>query len=201
MTDYYQDQSSVTRPPLMSSRVHYGNVLDELDKNFIFSDVRANDTGRSKLGWMAIYADGKSTLVIKKQKSIPAYNYSSDSSGSLKKIAALKEAVEYVYCNDEASILDPANSRVALRGVIDSVEDLVDSGDYFALDALLSMVEPQRLRPITAVAFLRSSFAVKERLLRWNGLYQVVYAHLYSIKQDPARALRGLSGPAMDVFA
>lgn len=199
--DYYIDHSAVTKPVLIVDRI-YGNSIGEFDNKFYLKESFANDSFGSRDFWVALYANGKSSVVLTAPKnSISSFNISSQSARQDISAANLKGSVEFVYCNDEASVLDPAKSRVALRGVIDAVEDLADANEYSALDSLLAMVDPVRLRPVTAVAFLRSSFAVKERLLNWNGLYQVVYAHLSNTGQNPDRALRGLSGPRMDEFA
>lgn len=117
------------------------------------------------------------------------------------KIRLVNERLEYIYCNDAAASIDASQSRVALRGVVESVEDLVDSGDYLSLDSLLAGVDPKALRPITNVAFLRTSYQVKEKLSNWKSLYQVVYAHLANTGENPARALRGLSASRVSNFA
>lgn len=198
MMDMYVDYSSLTKPPVMWDRVHYGSSIKKSNGKFLVAD----HSSKSDAGWVGIYSDGASALLVNKRKrAIPAYKLSSGSICPRVELPRLKSSIDFIYCNDDASLLDPAMSRVALRGVIDSVEDLADADDYLSLDALLGMVDPRRLRPITAVAFLRSSFAVKERLRNWNGLYQVVYAHLSNSGQNPDRALRGLSGPRMDQFA
>ncbi|MCX2896826.1 hypothetical protein [Pseudomonas mandelii] len=117
------------------------------------------------------------------------------------KVRLVSERLEYIYWNDAAALIDSSQSRTALRGVVDAVEDLVDVGDYLTLDNLLAGVDPKRLRPITNVAFLRSSFQAKDKLSNWKLLYQVVYAHLANSGQDPTRALRGLSASRISNFA
>lgn len=84
-------------------------------------------------------------------------------------------------------------SRVALRAVVDTVEEHIKSGDLSSLNELLRQVQPTALRKITAVAFLRTSFRVRDQLSNWAGLYDRTMIHLKETDQDADRALRGLS--------
>lgn len=117
------------------------------------------------------------------------------------KTQLVSDRLEFIYCNDAAAVIEQSQSRIALRGVVEAIEDLIDAGDYLTLDSLIAGVDPQRLRPITNVAFLRASFQAKNKLQHWKTLYQVVYAHLASAGQDPTRALRGLSASRVSNFA
>jgi hypothetical protein len=114
--------------------------------------------------------------------------------------AFVNERLEYIYLNDEASVLDQSQSRIALRGVVELVEDLSESQSYMTLDGLLSNVDVTRLRPITNVAFLRTSYHARAKLANWKNLYLGVYAHLKNSGQDPDRALRGLSSQQTNAF-
>lgn len=132
---------------------------------------------------------------------VKAVDAPASSSKDLVREAFVSERLEFIYCNDAASLIDESQSRVALRGVVEAVEDLSDAEDYIALDNLLSNVDVSRLRPITNVAFLRTAFHAKGKLTSWNALYRGVYAHLKNTGQNPDRALRGLSSPRDISFA
>ncbi|MDZ4305615.1 MAG: hypothetical protein U1C13_28745 [Pseudomonas sp.] len=105
----------------------------------------------------------------------------------------VRERVETVYNVDAAAVLDAEQSRVALRVVVDVVEDFIKAGDFWSLNETLSMVDPSKLRKITNVAFLRSSFRVRDKLSNWVTLYNRTWMHLLDTDQDPAHALRGLA--------
>lgn len=112
-----------------------------------------------------------------------------------KMIALVKWKVEAVTLLDSVAAEDEYASRVALRGVIDDVEDFIRAGDYWSLNQLLSQVQPAMLRKITSVAYLRTSFRVRSKLSSWGALYEKVYAYLDATGQEPGRALRGLNRP------
>ncbi|MBA6043791.1 hypothetical protein [Pseudomonas lactis] len=192
--DYVKlDQSALTAPSLPSNgrKVSGQDVPD----NFCYmSDRAANDEIYSEASWVAYYGSGSTSVVLVAPKvTSSSFNVTSHTSRLATQINSTQQALEFIYCNDEASVKDPEKSRVALRGVIDAVEDLVDAKDFTTLDRLLASADPSRLRSVTAVAFLRSSYSSKDRLRNWNGLYQVVYAHLANRQENPARALRGMS--------
>lgn len=105
----------------------------------------------------------------------------------------VRERVETVYNVDAAAVLDAEQSRVALRVVVDVVEDYIKANDFWSLNETLSMVDPSKLRKITNVAFLRSSFRVRDKLSNWVALYNRSWMHLLDTDQDPAHALRGLA--------
>lgn len=115
-----------------------------------------------------------------------------DSSHDLKAADFVRRRLEYIYNNDAASSFDVAHSRLALRGVVDAIEDLLEVADYPTLDALLGSVHPFALRKMTSVAFLRSSYRERSKLPNWSRLYAAVWAHLSDTDQNPERALRGL---------
>lgn len=115
-----------------------------------------------------------------------------DSSRDLKAAEFVRGRLDYIYDNDAASYFETSHSRVALRGVVDAVEDLLEVGDYTTLDALLGAVEPASLKKMTSVAFLRSSYRERYKLTNWSRLYAAVWVHLNDTNQNPARALRGL---------
>lgn len=206
--DYYNvDTSAFTNPPIVMHVVRASSSMLSASNAFDF-DVSGKNVvgsswvvGRHEAHDMVVFDDSSSRGFLAKAKSFfPVFTVVPSPVSEKHSVDKLKEKLEFVYCNDEAAVIDEAQSRVALRGVVDVVEDLVDERDYTALDSVLSSVDPQRLRAITAVAFLRSSFSVKEKLHSWNGLYQVVYAHLSSTGQNPSRALRGLSSTEVQSF-
>lgn len=192
--DYVVDSSSLTAPAIpFWGRNIYRSGNEETSNRFIESFEKQ---GGPDAAWVALYTSGGTSVVLAApRRHASSFKVTSLTSEAATRAEVLRRSLEFIYCNDEASIAEPEKSRVALRGVIDAVEDLADSKDYAALDDLLVLVNPLRLRPVTSVAFLRSSFASKERLNNWNGLYQVVYAHLANRGENPARALRGMSGP------
>lgn len=193
--DYVVDYSSITAPVLPSGWRKSFHPGDEEYYGRFFS-ASSNDEVYEESSWVALYVSGGTSVVLAAPQRInSSFKVTSFTSEAATRTEALRQSLEFIYCNDEASVADPGKSRVALRGVIDAVEDLADSKDYAALDDLLVLVNPLRLRTVTSVAFLRSSFASRERLRNWNGLYQVVYAHLANLGENPARALRGMSRP------
>lgn len=197
MMDYVVDHSAVTAPALPSGWLksyHSGNK----ESSSRVHATSANDENYAEPSWVGLYQTDAITVTISAPRRLASsFKVTSLTSEHASQKELLKRSLDYIYCNDEASLKEPDKSRVALRGVIDVVEDLADSGDFSELDELLKLVNPLRLRPVTAVAFLRSSFASRERLRNWNGLYQVVYAHLANSGENPARALRGLSAPGL----
>lgn len=197
--DVYVDYSVYTKPSAFIERTYHSASNAGLLAGVAKLESRGDSSANSH--WVAVYDRGARSFMIALPKHTEAIRASVDKTDRTLSFADLRRAIEYVYCNDEASLLDESKSRVALRGVVDSVEDLADGHEYLSLDRLLSLVEPQRLRPITAVAFLRSSYAVKARLSNWNGLYQVVYAHLSDIGENPKRLMRGLSLPKVEGYA
>lgn len=209
MMDYYNiDTSAFTKPPIIMHMVQANSGIGSVSSAFSFETLGNQVVGSS---WVidsyqahdvVVINDSSSrSFLVKSTHASPAFKVVSFPVSEKHNIDHLKERLEFVYCNDEAAAIDEAQSRVALRGVVDVVEDLVDEHDYSALDSLLSSVDPERLRAVTAAAFLRSSFAVKDKLVSWNGLYQVVYAHLSNTGQNPKRALRGLSSNRVQSFA
>lgn len=105
----------------------------------------------------------------------------------------IRARVETAYNVDAAAVLDAEQSRIALRVVVDVVEDYIKANDFWSLNETLSMVDPSKLRKITNVAFLRSSYRVRDKLSNWVALYNRTWVHLLDTDQDPARALRGLA--------
>lgn len=205
--DYYNvDTSAFTKPPIIRHIVRARAAPSSASNAFSFEVTGNQVVVGGSYGYEAhdivVVEDMSSwATYIKPVNSFPVFKVVPSPVSEKHSAELLKEKLEFVYCNDEAAVIDDSQSRVALRGVVDVVEDLVDERDYSALDSLLSSVEPQRLRAVTAVAFLRSSFAVRDKLLSWNGLYQVVYAHLSNSGQNPNRALRGLSSTKFQSFA
>ena len=197
MMDYQVDYSAVTTPALPGGwRNSYHSGSDKWAIR-VYS-TSANDENYSEPSWVGIYHSQSTSVVLSApQKTASTFKVTSLTSENAGRSASLKKCLDFIYCNDEAAVGEPSMSRVALRGVIDAVEDLADSGEYEELDELLVLVNPLRLRSVTAVAFLRSSFACRERLRNWNGLYQVVYAHLANSRENPARALRGMPAPSL----
>ncbi|WP_350404317.1 hypothetical protein ABCR88_07655 [Pseudomonas sp. W17] len=110
-------------------------------------------------------------------------------------IAALEEQLDSIYALDAAAIVDPEQSRVAIRAVVDIVEDYIKAKDLWSLNEFLALVNPESMRRITSVSVLRTSFRMRDKLSNWSTLYDLVYAHLKETDQDPERALRGLSRP------
>lgn len=100
---------------------------------------------------------------------------------------------EAVRLLDSAAHESENASRIALRAVIDDVEDYIQEGDFWSLNELLSLVQPEELRKITSVAYLRTSFRVRSKLSSWDSLYDRVHGYLESTGQDASRALRGLN--------
>lgn len=199
MIDVYVDYSACTKPADYNAQVCYSAFNAGLPVGGVKLEP---DFDSLSAQWIAVFDSGSRSFLIALPKRTETIQQATlDRTDRTMSLSELRSALEYVYCNDEASLLDEAKSRVALRGVIDSVEDLADEREYLSLDRLLSLVEPTRLRPITAVAFLRSSYAVKARLSNWNGLYQVVYAYLTDIGENPKRLMRGLSLPRVESYA
>lgn len=196
MMDYQVDYSSVTAPALSNESLRsHSSSSDKWGRVYSTS---ANDEYYHEPSWVGVYHSHRTSVVISAPRKLAsAFKVTSLTSEQAGVEESLKRCLDFIYCNDEASVGDPSMSRIALRGVIDAVEDLADSKKYEELDDLLTLVNPLRLRPITAVAFLRSSFSCRERLRNWNGLYQVVYAHLANSGENPARALRGMPAPSL----
>lgn len=110
-------------------------------------------------------------------------------------IAAIEEQLDSIYSLDAAALVDPEQSRVAIRAVVDVVEDYIKAKDLWSLNELLAVAKPESMRRITSVSILRSSFRVRDKLSNWVALYDLVHAHLKETDQEPERALRGLSRP------
>ncbi|TRO33897.1 hypothetical protein EQ845_16750 [Pseudomonas putida] len=198
--DYYVDHSSSTGPAYIQAMA--GQLWGEqVGDNFFFSsgsyDALPRLTRWSNPNQVVVVKES----VVKNFSAVRREICESPSTQDVTKINLLSSRLDYIYCNDAAALIDPSQSRVALSGVVDAIEDLIDASDYAALDDLLFSVEPTRLRPITNVAFLRTAFQAKDKLKNWKLLYQVVYAHLANSGQDPNRALRGLSAPRASSFA
>ncbi len=194
--DYYVDHSSSTIPyeaPGASRNVPY-------HESFYFLSS-SHDAVPHLQRWAETNAvfgipdSAKPTASVKRERP------SSPSSQDLVKLEQIHNRLEFVYCNDAAAVIDASQSRRALGGVVDLVEDLIDASDYASLDLLLTKIDPSRLRPITNVAFLRTSYQAQDKLMNWKLLYQGIYAHLANSGQDPNRALRGLSTPRVQSFA
>ena len=96
---------------------------------------------------------------------------------------------------DAAALIDSEQSRVAIRAVVDVVEDYIKAKDLWSLNEFLAAAKPASMRKITSVSILRTSFRVRDKLSNWTGLYDLVHAHLTETEQNPDRALRGLSRP------
>lgn len=199
--DNFVDYTAYTAPVVANNRRFHSSSNENVAAGY--AKLLASGNTSSDSQWVVVYSEGaRSFYVAQSTKRFtvkPELN--AETSRKTLAIARLKESIEFVYCNDEASLIDETKSRVALRGVVDAVEDLADNHEFMALDEMLAIVEPKRLRPVTAVAFLRSSFAVKERLSNWNGLYQVVYAHLSDIGENPKRTMRGLSSTIVRTYS
>lgn len=198
--DYYVDHSSSTVPDFI--QVASGQFWDEkVGDNFFFSSG-SYDAIPHLTRWSNPNSVGEvKRFVSSKTSAVRRESAVSPSTQDVMKMNLLSSRLDFIYCNDAAAKIDPSQSRMALSGVVDAVEDLIDTNDYAALDELLFNVEPARLRPITNVAFLRTAFQAKDKLKNWKLLYQVVYAHLANSGQDPNRALRGLSAPRASSFA
>lgn len=112
-----------------------------------------------------------------------------------KLIAAIEEQLDSIYAVDAAALIDSEQSRVAIRAVVDVVEDYIKAKDLWSLNEFLAAAKPASMRKITSVSILRTSFRVRDKLSNWTGLYDLVHAHLTETEQNPDRALRGLSRP------
>lgn len=102
---------------------------------------------------------------------------------------------------DSAALIDADQSRVALRAVVDTVEDYIKSEDFWSLNELLALADPSSMRKITSVAVLRSSYRIRSKLTNWSGMYAKVEAYLNTTGQDAQRALRGLNRAKGTQFA
>lgn len=102
---------------------------------------------------------------------------------------------------DSAAVIDAEQSRVALRAVVDTVEDYIKAEDFWSLNELLALTDPSSMRKITSVAVLRSSYRMRSKLSNWPGLYTKIEAHLKNTGQDAQRALRGLERTKGTQFA
>jgi hypothetical protein len=201
MMDYVVHQSSITVPATAGG---WRSTQRSNGQNWAVQSLSSSMDNKSSAAssWVGVYSSGTSSIVITApRKPVSTYKVANPTSRQSEKLQRLEECLDFIYCNDLAALEDPEQSRVALRGVIDAVEDLSDARDYRVLDDLLALVKVDRLRTMTAVAFLRSSFACRERLRNWNGLYQVVYAHLANSGENPARALRGMPAPSLGRLA
>lgn len=114
------------------------------------------------------------------------------SSEDIRATALVRKKLDLIYCNDAAAVTDASHSRIAIRVVVDTVEDYLADSDIIGLNNVLSKTDPTLLRKITSVALLRSSYRVKDKLSAWPGLYASVWAHLKATDQNPEQALRGL---------
>lgn len=193
--DYQVDHSSYVYEPSVNFVVAAGGTRS-WDSQFYFASGSVD-----AVPILRRLAGSGSTAANKEVRKLGSLRVASPSSEDASKALLVSARLNYIYCNDAAAQIDPSQSRIALRGVVEAVDDLVGAGDYLALDSLLAGVDPKQLRPITNVAFLRSAFQVKDKLSNWKPLYQVVYAHLANSGQDPARALRGLSASRASNFA
>lgn len=199
MIDVYVDHSAQTAPYfVMDRRLHSASSGRASDG---YTVLTSRSDSNEELPWIALFEQGVSLQSIVGLQAKASISKGMETERESTGLSALKRTIDYIYCNDEASQFEPSKSRVALRSVIDSVEDFADDREFIALDRLLSLVEPSRLRPITAVAFLRSSYAAKTRLRNWNGLYQVVYAYLTDIGENPRKLMRGLAEPVVENYA
>ncbi|WP_458725677.1 hypothetical protein [Pseudomonas mandelii] len=202
--DYQVDHSSHVAVPSYASFAAASASSQPLDRKFYLTPGATNSIPAQQY-WESPRSTSVDTKrIVRKVSDFKAVRVKKDVSPSTQdesKARFVSERLGYIYCNDAAAQIDTAQSRIALRGVVDAVEDLIGAGDYLTLDKLLAGVDPAQLRPITNVAFLRSSFQVKDKLSNWNPLYQVIYAHLANTGQNPARALRGLSASRVSNFA
>lgn len=107
--------------------------------------------------------------------------------------AIVRSQLEVISALDSVADDGVDNSRIALRSVVDTVDDYVRANDIWSLNQLLGLVQPSSLRKITAVAFLRTSFKCRDKLVNWTALYNKTLIHLNETGQDANRALRGLS--------
>lgn len=110
-----------------------------------------------------------------------------------KVIAGIQEQLDTIYAIDAAAVIDSEQSRVAIRAVVDVVEDYIKAKDFWSLNQFLALTEPSSMRRITSVSVLRTSFRVRDKVSSWATLYDLVQAHLKETGQDADRALRGLS--------
>ncbi|MGE1089836.1 hypothetical protein [Pseudomonas zeae] len=109
-----------------------------------------------------------------------------------KLVSAAKSHLKNVNTFDSIASDGEDQSRIALRAVLDSVEDYIKNKDLWSLNEMLGLVEPSSLRKITSVAFLRTSFRVRDKLSNWTVLYKRTEAYLLAEGLDARRALRGL---------
>ncbi|MFI8430963.1 hypothetical protein ACIGEI_24960 [Pseudomonas sp. NPDC078863] len=107
--------------------------------------------------------------------------------------AVVKSQLEVIFALDSLADESVDHSRVALRSVVDAVDEYVRMNDIWSLNQMLGFVEPSSMRKITSVAFLRTSFKHREKLSNWTALYNKTLIHLNETGQDADRALRGLS--------
>lgn len=110
------------------------------------------------------------------------------------KLAAnVRSQVEVINTLDSNASESSELSRIALRAVVDAVEDHIKNNDLWSLNELLNNVDPSDFRKITTVSFLRTSFRMRDKLSGWAALYDRTLIHLNETGQDADRALRGLS--------
>lgn len=107
--------------------------------------------------------------------------------------AGVRSQVEVIHTLDSIAAESSDSSRIALRAVVDAVEDHIKNNDLWSLNELLINVDPSAFRKITSVAFLRTSFRMRDKLSGWAALYDRTLIHLNETGQDADRALRGLS--------
>lgn len=107
-------------------------------------------------------------------------------------LAQKMRELDSLYEADGAAVEWPEKSREVLRISIELVERYIAEDDFLGLDDLLSLVDPMRLRKITAVSFLRSTFRVRSRLSSWHVLYRKTRDSLVAAGHDPDHVLRGM---------
>ncbi|MFV0929353.1 hypothetical protein [Pseudomonas jessenii] len=142
--------------------------------------------------------DGDSTIASAhvagdKDRWTPSYVSSKVEPLTSKLSASVRSQVEAICTLDSIATESSESSRIALRAVVDAVEDHIKNNDLWSLNELLINVDPSAFRKITSVAFLRTSFRMRDKLSGWAALYDRTLIHLNETGQDADRALRGLS--------
>lgn len=209
---YYYVDSAVTPPPIERriEEFNTGRVMRvpsstaEVAPLFLSSDLSpSSSVGAFKV---ELRFDGDSSVATSHlagdpEDFIEKFSTSRVEPITAKMIAVVKWKAEAVSLLDKLAVDDECASRVALRAVIDDVEDFIRADDFWSLNQLLLEVQPANLRKITSVAYLRTTFRVNSRLSNWGALYDKVYTHLNATNQDASRALRGLKRSKVSAIA
>lgn len=137
----------------------------------------------------------KPTCVQKTQADLISFStigWDLDSSSSLVSQDVIGDAVHRIYSADGLASVDKNYSRKALRVIIDVVEDYVDENNFEALSLLLDRLTPVRLRKISSIAVLRSSYVLKHKIDSWDSFYKAAWKYFEKTGQDAEFSLRGL---------